>query len=142
CLQFYLEGLHRTRLLPTFVLASVAASVIIIPILPRMPLTFQRALAFLPVPIDPTIRQDARSSSEWRLRIWKVVTPQIPQYLLLGKGYAMSQDDFAISRQPHPGFEENWGATLAGDYHNGPLSVIIPFGIWGAGGFVWFLVAA
>jgi len=31
---------------------------------------------------------------------------------------------------------------LAGDYHNGPLSVIIPFGIWGAATFLWFLIAA
>jgi hypothetical protein len=33
------------------------------------------------------------------------------------------------------------GAALAGDYHNGPLSVIIPFGIWGEAAFVWFLAA-
>jgi len=32
-------------------------------------------------------------------------------------------------------------AAFAGDYHSGPLSVIIPFGIFGAAGFVWFLIA-
>ena len=31
---------------------------------------------------------------------------------------------------------------VAGDYHNGPLSIVIPFGIWGLIGFGWFLVAA
>ena len=30
---------------------------------------------------------------------------------------------------------------LAGDYHNGPLSVIIPFGIFGSLAFAWFLWA-
>jgi hypothetical protein len=30
----------------------------------------------------------------------------------------------------------------ASDYHNGPLSVIITFGIFGVIGFIWFLVAA
>jgi len=30
---------------------------------------------------------------------------------------------------------------LAGDYHNGPLSVLIPFGIWGLAAFVWLMVA-
>src|SRR5262249_2718284 len=30
---------------------------------------------------------------------------------------------------------------LAGDYHNGPLSVIIPFGIFGVIGFCWFVYA-
>jgi hypothetical protein len=31
---------------------------------------------------------------------------------------------------------------VAGNFHNGPLSVIIPLGIWGAIGFVWFVVAS
>jgi hypothetical protein len=30
---------------------------------------------------------------------------------------------------------------LAGDVHNGPLSVLIPFGLYGTLAFVWFLVA-
>jgi len=33
------------------------------------------------------------------------------------------------------------GLALAGDYHSGPLSVIIPFGIWGAMAFLWLLIA-
>ena len=40
------------------------------------------------------------------------------------------------------GFGALWeGAAMAGDYHNGPLSVLIPFGIWGLAAFVWLLVA-
>jgi hypothetical protein len=30
---------------------------------------------------------------------------------------------------------------VAGDYHSGPLSLIIPFGIWGVIGFLWLLGA-
>ena len=30
---------------------------------------------------------------------------------------------------------------MVGDYHNGPLSVILPFGIFGAIAFVWLLIA-
>jgi hypothetical protein len=33
------------------------------------------------------------------------------------------------------------GTMLAGDYHNGPLSVIIPFGLFGTVAFFWFLWA-
>jgi O-antigen ligase len=143
-MQFFLEGMHRTRLLPALTVALVMIAALGIPTLKKLPPAFQRALAFLPVPIDPMVRQDADSSSEWRLRIWRVVLPQVPQYLLLGKGYAMTQADFAVaSRNAHQhDFEENWSATLAGDYHNGPLSIIISFGIWGAAAFVWFLGAA
>ena len=32
-------------------------------------------------------------------------------------------------------------AMLAGDYHSGPLSVIIPFGIGGVVAFLWVLIA-
>jgi choline-glycine betaine transporter len=31
---------------------------------------------------------------------------------------------------------------LSGDYHNGPLSVLIPFGIWGVLAFLAFVIAA
>lgn len=34
------------------------------------------------------------------------------------------------------------GFTVSGDYHSGPLTVIIPFGIWGVIGFLWFLAAS
>jgi hypothetical protein len=33
------------------------------------------------------------------------------------------------------------GLALAGDYHNGPLSVVLPFGIWGVIAFLWFMLA-
>jgi hypothetical protein len=143
-MQFFLEGLHKTRLLPALTAALVVIAALGIPSLKKLPPAFQRALAFLPVPIDPIVRQDAESSSEWRLRIWRVVLPQVPQYLLLGKGYAMTQEDFAVANRSlvRNNFEENWSSTIAGDYHNGPLSVIIAFGIWGAVAFVWFLGAS
>jgi hypothetical protein len=32
-------------------------------------------------------------------------------------------------------------SAVAGDYHNGPLSVVMPFGIWGVIAFVWLWVA-
>jgi hypothetical protein len=40
-----------------------------------------------------------------------------------------------------PSFEAE-GAILVGNYHNGPLSVLLSFGIWGAIGWLWFLAAS
>jgi hypothetical protein len=48
-LLFFLEGLHRTRMLPVFMLAGVLIVITIIPLAPHLPFTFQRSLAFLPV---------------------------------------------------------------------------------------------
>src|ERR1043166_4380898 len=31
---------------------------------------------------------------------------------------------------------------LVGDFHNGPLSVIVPFGIAGAAAFLWLMIAS
>ena len=141
-IQFFLEGLHRTKMLPVMVLGLCLTAGLAIPFTASLPATFQRALAFLPVPIDPAVRLDAQGSSEWRLAIWKRVLPQVPKYFWLGKGYEVQGSDLmlATDRSVQGGDNTEW-AELAGDYHNGPLSIIIPFGIWGAGAFLWLLLA-
>ena len=143
-IQFFMEGLHRTRLLPVIVLFSMLAAVICIPLADRLPYTFQRALSFLPLNIDPAVRASAQGSLDWRVEMWKALLPQVPSHLLLGKGYAISQQDYQLMgndtafRSIDPGEQ---ALALSGDYHNGPLSVILPFGIWGTIAFLWFLIA-
>src|SRR5882724_11747360 len=115
-----------------------------IPFAQKLPFAVQRSLSFLPaVKVDLAAREEADSSAGWRVAMWNAVLPQVPGHLLLGKGYVMSQEDFAASTS---GFrvisEAEQGAALAGDYHSGPLSVVLTFGIWGAIAFLWFLTAA
>jgi len=114
----------------------------LIPITSHLPITMQRALSFLPLDVDPIAREGARTSTEWRLNMWKHLVPQIPQYLLLGKGYAIDANELNMlsSGMTHDSSGTE-GAELAGDYHNGPLSVVIPFGIYGLVGFIWLIVA-
>jgi hypothetical protein len=142
--QFFLEGLHRTKMFPGMVLAAVLAAAILVPVAPKLPYTFQRALAFLPLQIDPLARQDAEGSSEWRLKMWTAILPEVPKYLWLGKGYALSAFDFDFMKTRQEGniSAENWDAAVAGDYHNGPLSVVLTFGIWGVIGFLWFVASS
>lgn len=144
--QFFLEGLHRTKLLPVFGAILLLGGAVTVPFISKLPQTVQRAMAFLPVPIDPMARESARNSSEWRLQMWRALLPEVPEYLLLGKGLAITREDLAFSTdyffQTRTISERDWHAAVVGDYHNGPLSVIIPFGIWGVLVFVWFMVAA
>jgi len=143
--QFYLEGLHRTKLLPRFVFGGLLAFVLAMPFTDKLPYVIQRSLAFLPVKISYAAQQDAKGSSDWRIEMWKAVMPQVPSHLLLGKGYVISRLDFETMGQDsafHSISAASWGAALAGDYHNGPLSVVMPFGIWGVIAFVWFLIAS
>ncbi len=147
-LMFFLEGLHRTRLLPVFLFAGVLGISLLVPLVHKLPFTFQRALSFLPLDIDPLAAADAEGSSEWRYRMWHDLWPQVPQYLLLGKGYALSATDIgmigdsALSSGAEVRMDSSQQSlAISGDYHNGPLSVLMPFGAWGGIAFIWFTLA-
>ncbi len=141
---FHLEGLFRSKLMPTIVMLAVVLLVVGLPFVDKLPLMVQRSLSFLPIEVNPAARLDAEASSDWRLRIWREVVPTIPQYLLLGKGYSINgielqrASDFPLQN----GADTSEAATLASDFHSGPLSLIIPLGIFGVIGFVWFLAAS
>jgi hypothetical protein len=142
-LVFFLEGLAKSRFTPIIVLTCILAAASVLPFADRLPLSVQRTISFLPmVKIDPIAENAANNSTEWRLELWKSVLPQVPKYFFIGKGYsidpealAMAQDN--LSRDASTGE----GSAISGDYHNGPLSVILTFGIFGVIGFLWFLGA-
>jgi hypothetical protein len=140
-LLMYLEGLMQTRLLPALLLVVILGGALTTAFATRLPLSVQRTLAFLPIAIDPIAKRDAQASSEWRIRMWQNVLPEIPENLLLGKGYLFSSTDEFMFRFKG-GEESAKGSELVGDYHNGPLSVILPFGLPGVFAFLWFMVAA
>jgi len=143
-IQFFLEGMHRTKLLPILAFAGLLAAVICLPMANRLPTTFQRVLSLLPVNIDPAVRADAEASLNWRLDLWKALLPQIQPHLLLGKGYAISSEDYQLMGAD-TAFQSidpaEQGLAISGDYHSGPLSVILPFGIWGVIAVLWLLIA-
>jgi hypothetical protein len=143
---FYLEGLMRSRLLPIFALIVVLIGALLVGFVQRLPLNVQRTLSVLPLPVDPIAKANAEASSQWRINIWKRVIPQIPQYLLLGKGLGISAKEMQsfITVDPRSGLAESSeaGTEFVSDYHSGPLSVIIPFGLPGVIAFLWFLAAS
>jgi hypothetical protein len=95
------------------------------------------------VDVSPEVRAETAGSSQWRFEMWRVVRPEIPKYLLVGKGYAIDPTDlYLASEAVDLGVLPNYTVAITvGDYHNGPLSVLIPFGIWGALAFLWLLGA-
>ena len=122
----------------------IICAALVLPQAERLPLMAQRALSFLPaVPIDPVAKESAQASTQWRVEMWKQVLPMIPKYLFIGKGYALDPNDLFMAQQSaFRGFGiQATAALVAGDYHNGPLSVVIPFGLFGIIGFAWLLLA-
>jgi len=143
-IQFYFEGLLRSRLSLVLLLVGIAGAAVAFPFLHKMPLPVQRCMAFIPgVPVSQAAKMDAEGSTRWRVEMWSVLVPQIPQYLLLGKGYALNPSDLYLAGQAElRGMAKNYEVSIvAGSYHSGPLSLIIPFGIFGTLGFLWFLGA-
>jgi len=142
-LLFYMEGLVRSKYLVALLLTSITALALMFPFAHKLPLSMQRTLSFLPIRIDPIAQYDAQTSTEWRLDIWQQVLPELPNYFWLGKGLGISGGDLelAMELQRRGSLSSQEVMILSGDYHSGPLSLIIPLGIWGVIGFIWFLVA-
>ena len=141
-LMFYLEGLMRSRFLPAVILSLVLGSTLMAVFANHLPLSVQRSLAVLPFDIDPIVRANAQASSEWRLLMWQNLLPEIPNHLLLGKGYGFTATDITVMYQTIRSASRTAGAETVGDYHNGPLSVILPLGLPGTFIFLWFVFAS
>jgi hypothetical protein len=141
--QFFMERIYQTKIMPFFVFAGLIGVTLLVLFANRLPYTFQRSLAFLPLKIDPVARMDAESSSDWRLEIWRDTYPQVPQYLLLGKGYALSKDALAMAANQNFKYLSSADeVAISGNYHSGPLSVLMIFGAWGAIALMWFWFAS
>ena len=144
---FFLERLHRTPLLFVFLLGGILLGGAAMPFASRLPFVIQRSLAFLPLTLNPEAVASAQASSTWRMDMWTALLPEIPKHLLLGKGLALPAETFnemttaviAVNGQID---SSQQSLALSGDYHNGPLSVVLPFGIWGVLAFGWFMWAA
>ena len=139
---FFLERIYQTRLMPVFIFAGLIAVILLIPFSEKLPFNFQRALSFLPIKISTAAQMDAEGSKEWRLELWRQAYPLVPQYLLLGRGYAISSGDLEQANNPiFQAGKERETQIISGDFHSGPLSILIPFGIWGVIAVLWLWIA-
>ena len=141
--QFFIEGLHRTRLLPILVGLFLVGGGLMLTQSEKLPLVVQRTISFLPVKVSAVAKASADTSTEWRLQMWRAVLPEVPKHLLLGKGYSIDATAMYFSGDYNNHIDEGYGwALVSGDYHSGPLSLVMPFGIWGIIAFSWFCYAA
>lgn len=141
---YYFSGLLRTRLTVVLTILALAGGLSVLPFVRSLPTSMQRALSFLPVDVDPVAAMDAQASNEWRFQMWQKLWPEVYHYLWLGKGYAINGQELEMATQLAARGEGDSAdvALISGDFHNGPLSILIPLGIWGMLGFVWFVGAS
>jgi hypothetical protein len=138
---FCFERMFRPKYIIGVTLLAVLAAALIVPLADKLPISIQRALSFLPLDISSEAQESASTTVEWRLQIWRDVLPDIPKYLLVGKGLAIDPKEFAATQVSRDSQSGEAGTIMAGDYHSGPLSILIPFGIFGTLGFVWLMAA-
>lgn len=136
---FFMEGLHRSRYVFVLLMLGMLAGAALPFFSSKMPFSMQRSLSFLPIPINPLVRSDATGSVNWRTEMWLQALPKVKEHLWLGEGLAISPDELYMSSvnvSTGYGIQAETSST-AGDYHSGPLSVLIPFGVWGMLAFLW-----
>jgi hypothetical protein len=137
---YYLEGLVRSRYTLPVAMTGLLVFLAAMPFAEKMPMAIQRSLSILPIKVSPAARLEAERSSEWRIEMWKEVLPEVPKYFWFGKGIAIDKDALEFSQAMRRGTtSQHEGAVLTGAYHNGGLTVLIPFGIWGLLTWIWFL---
>lgn len=133
-IAFYLilqaEG-QRMRRLAQMAAAGAVILLLLYPFARHLPNSMQRAISILPgIDISAVARVDAEGTTLWRLELWKMAWADVPNYLWVGKGYAINPEDIMSISARVDGI---LGAYLAQDYHSGPLSLLLVFGV---GGFI------
>jgi hypothetical protein len=142
--QFYFERLLKTRLAVAILLGGLCLAAVAFPFLEKMPASVQRCFAIIPgAPVSLAAKSDAEGTTRWRTEMWRVLMPEVPKYFWLGKGYALNPAELHLAAQAERlGLAKNYEVSIvSGGYHNGPLSLIIPFGIFGLIGFFWLIGA-
>jgi O-antigen ligase len=142
---FVQERLYRTHWGPGLVLTVILGFAMLLPFIQSMPYTVQRSFSFLPIAVSDEVKSNAETSTNWRLEMWQEVLPTVPQYLLVGKGYGIDarEQEMALGLEGMgAGISQYDTAVRSADFHNGPLSLLIPLGLFGLVAFVWCLAAS
>jgi hypothetical protein len=140
----WVEKIWRSRTVLLIAVLGFLGMALLIGFSDKLPDTVQRTLSFLPIKVDPFVASSAEVSTDWRLEMWKEAwRREVPEYWLKGKGYSINSDDLYMSTfSKETNLQRSWEwALTAGDYHNGPLSLLIPFGVWGLIAFLWLVIA-
>lgn len=138
---FVLEGLHRTFYAPALLGLLLLGGVVVLPQADKLPMSVQRTLSFLPGKFDYLAQANAAATAEWRVEMWRQLLPEVPKSLLRCRGWNMDARDYFTSVEIGDSLDRFSGFKFVGSFHNGALSLLLPFGLYGAIAFVWFLVA-
>lgn len=125
---YYAGNKHFLQFVFRIFLLAVMVAAVIIYFYNDLSPAFQRSFSFLPfINNDDVVLRDATASTNFRFILWGLSILQLPQYLLIGKGFAFTNYDISYS---------DYAGTLAkfldiGVLHNGLLGLLYNLGIAG-----------
>ncbi len=106
----------------------------------QLPLTAQRALAFLPGEWTEVVKDEARESSEGRFAWWRTILSEgVIKNWWTGDGFGVTESDFNLMAFSSHTFD--W-FTVTGNLHNGPLTTIRFAGVIGLVLYYAWMIAA
>jgi O-antigen ligase len=130
-INYLQRGFTFARLFLAFFLALIGWYVLI-HTAQYLPPGAQRALSWVPgADIPEYVRTDATGTIEWRLELWEEGLKTLPQYWLVGKGYAFSEKEAIGVTGANQATDQIAWALVTSSYHNGPISLLLGLGVFG-----------
>ena len=132
---------NRVKIFVLWLLIGLAGLGFLIVATPMLPPTIQRTVSFIPfLDIDPQIALTSKQSSQFRFDMWKdYCIPNIPKYLLIGRGLA--QDITRFSWMSRDVYRSGEFFYFMGSYHSGPFDLLLTYGLAGTVSFTLFFLA-
>jgi len=134
------DSKDRKRTFVLWLLIGLAGLGFLMIAAPMLPRAVQRAISFVEfIPVDPDIARRAHGSSTWRFDLWKdYCIPNVPKYLLIGRGIAHDITQFAWLQSSWYGSADFY--YYMGRYHSGPFSLLLDCGLAGLICFTTFFL--
>ncbi len=109
---------------------------------PYLPLTFQRILSILPFAhVSWEAKLAASSTINWRLEVWGAALRQVPDFLLIGKGFAFSAQEVMTLNARRLYMNDIEYVLASRNYHNGLIHTLLDLGLPGLILSVSFMVS-
>lgn len=120
---------NYVRRMGGIILVAFIGLLLLYPVIPFLPPAIQRSFSWLPfAPIPWDIKFEATYSATTRFLVWDMAWREIPDYLLIGKGFMVNPSDLMALT-----VRQDWvlNAFLGHNYHSGPLSLLLDTGVFG-----------
>lgn len=123
-------------------LAALVVLLLLSQLATYLPPTFQRVFSVLPfAKVSWEVSMAASGTIAWRMEVWARALQQVPDYLLLGKGFAFSAQEVMTITARQLYMNDIEYVLASHNYHNGMLHTLLDLGLLGLLAAVGFIAS-